>query len=354
MICVAEVEMEVMIKSPAPAAEFNFDSACTTPYMSAPSSPQRFGNSFYSAPASPTRVSALAGGGVPFDWEEEPGIRKPKDDDDDEEEDEDFAFDFSGQLEKSAFSAADELFDGGKIKPLKPPPRFQYEGKPPDSPKSPKQRIKEAFSPRHRRKDFDPFSAAIEQSRKDDKDDTDSSNQRRGRDPTAARSNSRHKGTRSLSPFRISDLLLDRDENTCSSSSSSSSSSAAVSSFISMWYRKWKLKDLLLFRSASEGRASSKEMMNKYAMLKKSHHHDDVKNASFRSTESAGSTSRRRGPVSAHELHYTVNRAASEEMKRKTFLPYKQGLLGCLGVHPTVPEISKGLASMSMPRTRQQ
>nr|GMD00094.1 herbivore elicitor-regulated 1 [Ipomoea batatas] len=259
-----------------------------------------------------------------------------------------------GQLEKSAFSAADELFDGGKIKPLKPPPRFQYEGKPPDSPKSPKQRIKEAFSPRHRRKDFDPFSAAIEQSRKDDKDDTDSSNQRRGRDPTAARSNSRHKGTRSLSPFRISDLLLDRDENTCSSSSSSSSSSAAVSSFISMWYRKWKLKDLLLFRSASEGRASSKEMMNKYAMLKKSHHHDDVKNASFRSTESAGSTSRRRGPVSAHELHYTVNRAASEEMKRKTFLPYKQGLLGCLGVHPTVPEISKGLASMSMPRTRQQ
>nr|GLL47329.1 uncharacterized protein LOC105169569 [Ipomoea trifida] len=294
--------MEVMIKSPAPAGEFNFDSACTTPYMSAPSSPQRFGNSFYSAPASPTRVSALAGGGVPFDWEEEPGIRKPKEDEDYEDDDE-FAFDFSGQLEKSAFSAADELFDGGKIKPLKPPPRFQYEGKPPDSPKSPKQRIKEAFSPRHRRKDFDPFSAAIEQSRKDDKDDNDSSNQRRGRernaDPTA-------------------------------------------------------LKDLLLFRSASEGRASSKEMMNKYAMLKKSHHHDDVKNASFRSTESAGSTSRRRGPVSAHELHYTVNRAASEEMKRKTFLPYKQGLLGCLGVHPTVPEISKGLASMSMPRTRQQ
>ncbi|XP_038976602.1 extracellular glycosidase CRH11-like [Phoenix dactylifera] len=41
---------------------------------------------------------------------------------------------------------------------------------------------------------------------------------------------------------------------------------------------------------------------------------------------------RRRAPApSPHERHYTANRAQVEEMRRKTFLPYHQGLLGCLG-----------------------
>lgn len=35
--------------------------------------------------------------------------------------------------------------------------------------------------------------------------------------------------------------------------------------------------------------------------------------------------------ASAHELHYTANRAQAEEMKKRTYLPYRQGLLGCLG-----------------------
>lgn len=35
--------------------------------------------------------------------------------------DEDFAFDFSGQLERTSLSA-EELFDCGKIRALKPPP----------------------------------------------------------------------------------------------------------------------------------------------------------------------------------------------------------------------------------------
>lgn len=34
--------------------------------------------------------------------------------------------------------------------------------------------------------------------------------------------------------------------------------------------------------------------------------------------------------VSAHELHYTENRAQAEELRKKTLLPYKQGVLGCL------------------------
>ncbi|KAM7491389.1 hypothetical protein LguiA_034310 [Lonicera macranthoides] len=79
----------------------------------------------------------------------------------------------------------------------------------------------------------------------------------------------------------------------------------------------WKLKDLLLFRSTSEGTERNK----KYAVLMKSEN-NDVKNFSFRPTESSGCGSRRR--VTAHELHYTANRVGSEEMRRKTFLPYKR------------------------------
>ncbi|KAL6545059.1 hypothetical protein OROHE_009966 [Orobanche hederae] len=36
-------------------------------------------------------------------------------------------------------------------------------------------------------------------------------------------------------------------------------------------------------------------------------------------------------PPSVHELHYTANRAQAEEMRKITFLPYRLGLLACLG-----------------------
>ncbi|KAL0356797.1 UNVERIFIED_CONTAM: hypothetical protein Scaly_1365400 [Sesamum calycinum] len=331
--------MEVIIPSP-PAADFNFDSASTSPYISAPSSPQRFGSFFYSAPSSPTRISAFFHAGdahalsaVPFDWEEKPGIPKAKEahistatssnygDAEEELQDIDFAFDFSGHLERSSLSA-DELFDGGKIKPLKPP------------------------------RDF----TALEQTRKEN--DRENINNKRGRERTSNSSSSapasRNKNSRSLSPFRVSDLLFEPEEPAKNPSTTSNNSLFSSSSFSSFWYKKWKIKDLLLFRSASESRATDKEQLKKFALLKKTRQ-DDVKNSSFRSTDSAGSVSSRRrpggAPISAHELHYTVNRAVSEEMKKRTFLPYKQGLLGCLGFHPTVPEISKGLSPTgSLPR----
>lgn len=344
--------MEVIV--PTPAAEFNFDSACTTPYISAPSSPQRFGNFYFSAPTSPTRSSSfyrelndlslisagefsgtVPSSAIPFDWEEKPGVPKSnittKID-----ETEDFAFDFSGQLERTSLSA-DELFDGGKIKPLKPPPRLQLT----DSPRSPQSPInknifKEALSPRHRN-NSDPFVKAIEQTRK-------------GRDRKyehEQRGNANRKGTRSLSPLRVSELYSEQEQaqirEKSANCNNSKPSSSSTSSNSSKGYRKWRFKDFLLFRSASEGRAAEKDPLQKYSLVSKKN--DDVKNMSFRSTDSAGSMSRRRGPVSPHEIHYTVNRAVSEEMKRKTFLPYKQGLLGCLGFNSAVQEISKGLGS---------
>lgn len=58
-------------------------------------------------------------------------------------------------------------------------------------------------------------------------------------------------------------------------------------------------------------------------------------------SKAATAAGKRRLGLSAHELHYTANRAQAEEMRRKTFLPYRQGLLGCLGFN------SKGYGAMN-------
>lgn len=383
--------MEMHVALPVPPVDFNFDSsACSSPYMTAPSSPTRFGNYFFSAPTSPTRASAfyshfndlsvensprLSTSTIPFQWEEKPGIPKPRatvNGDHSQHHEEDFEFDFSGQLEKASLPA-DELFDGGKIRPLKPPPRLQVGSNGASdlspsslSPRSPSPRasrlsqgkklVQEVLSPRHHRKDHrtpdDPFAAAMDEARKDEYVNLE---ERRGRERSAS---IRKKGSRSLSPLRVSDIIFDIQEEKAVSSSTSNSNKASISSayssilsamsFSSRGNRKWKLKDLLLFRSASEGRATTgKDPLRKYAMVSpkrsSSSVAEDVKNSSFRSTDSVGSvSSRRRGPVSAHELHYTENRAVTEEMRRKTFLPYKHGLLGCLGFNPGLHEISRG------------
>ncbi|XVF01227.1 hypothetical protein REPUB_Repub04eG0069700 [Reevesia pubescens] len=378
--------MEVVAPVPT-AMDFNFDSTCSSPYMTAPSSPQRFGNFFFSAPTSPTRVSSLyrelndlshltnSSSAVPFQWEEKPGTPKRKGFDgrgdknniDVDDGCEDFEFNFSGQLERTSLSA-DELFDGGKIRPLKPPPGYDQFSSTVSSPRSPKSR---AF----RKKDFDPFEAAIEKSRKrvvvlneppqQDLNKRNSQSQQRGRERNSVSSSSSssssynyvHKKSRSLSPFRVSDIMFEQDEEISSQSektiaSTTSNPKSYVSSILSAisfskGSRKWKLKDLLLFRSASEGRATSNDPLMKFSILTKKEP-EDVKNSSFRSTESIGSvSSRRRAPVSAHELHYTANRAVSEEMRRKTFLPYKQGLLGCLGFNPGMHELSRGIGSLT-------
>ncbi|XWS39976.1 hypothetical protein CRYUN_Cryun18bG0100500 [Craigia yunnanensis] len=384
------MEMEVVV--PVPVVDFNFDSTCSSPYLTAPSSPQRFGNFFFSAPTSPTLASSFyrelndishvtnSSSAVPFEWEEKPGTPKRKGFDgrvdredqnnsDDGDGCEDFEFNFSGQLERTSLSA-EELFDGGKIRPLKPPPGYEQFSSTVSSPRSPKSR---AF----RKNDFDPFEAAIEKSRKrvvelkeppQQKQEQERKNiqlqsQQRGRERNSGSSTSSssynfvHKKSRSLSPLRVSDIMFEQEESSLQSEKTIASTTGNPKSYVSSILsaisfskgnRKWKLKDLLLFRSASEGRATSKDPLRKYSLLSKKEP-DYVKNASFRSTESIGSvsSSRRRAPVSPHELHYTANRAVSEEMRRKTFLPYKQGLLGCLGFNPGMHEISRGIGSLT-------
>ncbi|KAL4303821.1 hypothetical protein GQ457_10G021020 [Hibiscus cannabinus] len=341
--------MEVAVPVPAAAVEFNSDSTYSSPYTTAPSTPQRLGSSFFFS--APTSFAA-----VPFEWEEKPGIPKRKgfhaiihqqdETSNDQPEDSDFEFEFSGQLERTSLSA-EELFDGGKIRPLKPPPGFSDFSGTVSSPKS------RAF----RKKEFDPFETAIEKSRKGSEfvepKNMQPKSKERGRDRSSGCSSSSskynyvHKKSRSLSPFRESNSNgTVFEQETSNPKSYVSSILSAIS--LSKGNRKWKLKDLLLFRSASEGRATNNDSFRKYALLsKKDADADDLNNLSFRSTESIGSGSRRRGQVSAHELHYTANRAMSEEMRRKTFLPYKQGLLGCLGFNPGMHEVSRGIVSLT-------
>ncbi|ESR36297.1 hypothetical protein CICLE_v10028742mg [Citrus x clementina] len=347
------MEMEVVMPMPAAAPtsmDFNFDSNCSSPYITAPSSPQRFGNSlFFSAPASPTRISAFYRDLNDHSLSTSSNRMNSHDtDDDDQDQDEDFEFDFSGQLERTSLSA-DELFDGGKIRPLKLPAGYESASSTVSSPRQPvSSRSRKYNNHPPRNKDPNPFDGADHQV------------QHRGRERVTDYSCSSRKGTRSLSPIRVSDIIDEQEDNSQaariiitstrsrSNSNNSKSYASSILSAISFSNKKWKLKDLL-FRSASEGRATSPDPLRKYAVLsKKEVMVDDAKNSSFRSTDSSsGSVSRRRPPVSAHELHYTANRAVSEELKRKTFLPYKQGLLGCLGFNPGgVHDISRGVGSM--------
>ncbi|XP_059453377.1 uncharacterized protein LOC132183923 [Corylus avellana] len=341
--------MEVVI--PGSTMDFDFNSSrSSSPFLSTPTSPKRFGERFFSAPTSPTRVSEFY---RDFDeylvmndrYEREereekrgPGTPKSPKGRATRVED-DFAFDVGeDQLQRDSLSA-EELFDGGKIR--RKLDAYTTPNSPLLSPKSASSRAKKtilgALSPRRNKEE-------------------EKTEQQRGRErnPALSSSNSGRRATRSLSPYRAFESVWEEEEEeentqqssrqtpvnskaTFSSTTSSLSSSSKTS-------KKWSLKDFLLFRSASEGRATDRDPFQKYSPLYKK----EDKNWSFRSTESSHSvrTSSRKGPVSAHELHYTKNKAVSEDLKKKTFLPYKQGILGRLAFNPAVHALANGFGSL--------
>jgi hypothetical protein len=175
----------------------------------------------------------------------------------------------------------------------------------------------------------------------------------RGRD-LKLRSRSLHRKARSLSPLRNADFQwIHQEENdkakhvdkedkqseattvstettpSCSASSSRSSSAGRNS-------KKWVFLKDLLYRSKSEGRGGNgKEKLWSYISSKekpeKQKQKQKQKQAAGRPTNGVAAAKRRVPARSPHELHYTANRAQAEELKKRTYLPYKQGLLGCLG-----------------------
>ncbi|XP_076951343.1 uncharacterized protein LOC143624650 [Bidens hawaiensis] len=220
----------LLLPSPTPDFNFNFDITSTSPYANAPSTPK---------------------------------ILFPK-----EDIDMDFAFDFSGQLEPSSISDADELFDGGIIKPSDPPP-------------VPPSKLAPVSSGS---KNLESFSEALR----------------------------RTPGVQTLNPPPQTQIQPQNQ--------------SSLMGFT--WYNKWNLKNLLLFWNTSEGSA---------AKITK----EDLKASSFRSCDGSGSVRRMKRKMSAHEMHYTANRAVAEERRRKTSLPYKSGLLGCLRFSHDLRDVSR-------------
>lgn len=356
--------MEVVI----PNQDFDFTtmSALSSPYSTAPPTPRRFGEYFYSAPTSPSRMSDFYRAFddefsgevytsrsplvVPYEWQYNPASKPSITDEGD------FAFEFSRELERTSLSA-DELFDGGKIKPLEPPPpRSDQFVRTPDrlassrSPRSPSKAQKKTAKERGRERVSTNSAAAA---------------------ASVLGSNSGRRTTRSLSPLRVSkypweeDCQLEQQQQdpqrkvvNNNNNNKQQLAQDLVSKPSKSPSKKWRLRDFLLFRSASEGRATDKDPLRKYSYSSlHSKKHIDQDAAKIRSADGLGSGSgsgsgtRRKGAqspaVSAHERHYTANKAASEGMKKKTFLPYKQGILGRLAFNPAVHALSNGFGSFT-------
>jgi hypothetical protein len=256
---------------------------------------------FSSAPTSPSRASYAAGDASPGDG----GATF------------DFTLGFSGQLREATpiLAAADELFEGGRIRPLNTPrpsvPMPDDASSSSSFPRSPRRRVE------------DQAAEALERGRP------------AAGNASAASSRSR-RATRSLSPFRG---CAGDDELPSSPPSPRTSMMRGCGS----GSKKWRLKDLFLFRSASEGRAAgSKDPLFKYTML----------SPSFSQKLKAGdgrSMSKGRGSTaSASDMPYTVNRTAAEDVRRRTTTPlpfHRNSLFGYLRSNPAIHSISRKLGS---------
>jgi len=275
---------------------------------------------FSSAPTSPSRAS--------YPGDASPGAGG-------DEATFDFTLGFSGQLQEATpiLADADELFEGGRIRPLNTPhpsilmfddtSSTSYSSAGPRSPRRAGDQAEALERGRSGRPAAAPVSAASSRSRR---------------------------ATRSLSPFRGGGggggIKDDEDPSSPPSPRTSMTRGCGSGS------KKWRLKDLFLFRSASEGRATgggSKDPLFKYTMLSPStsfSHPQKLKSGD-------GSASMRKGrgsTASASDMPYATNRAAAEDMRRRTTTPlpfHRNSLFGYLRSNPAIHSISRKLGNNS-------
>ncbi|KAG0521199.1 hypothetical protein BDA96_08G140600 [Sorghum bicolor] len=284
------------------------ESACSTPFVSAPSSPARdpsfsAAGCFYSAPASPAR----GGPGTADEYEYgcELGF--------------DFDFDFSSRCPSpaaAAMSSADELFHNGQIRPMRlasfllrpqalppldgdvpPPPQPPSEQPAPAGAEADERGRLRSRSVHHRRyRSLSPFRA-------------------RWLPPSSS-------PAKSVKPAAAGDAEAAPSASRSSSSSSTASSASSSSSSSRSYYRRWGFLKDILHRSKSDGGGGERPPLP-----------SNPSPAPKRSPSPAASRGHGRARRSAHARLYEARRAEAEEMRRRTFLPYRQGLLlGCLGL----------------------
>ncbi|CAN6206104.1 unnamed protein product [Urochloa humidicola] len=290
---------------------------------------------FSSAPTSPSRASYAAGDASPGG----------------DEATFDFTLGFSGQLQEASpiLAAADELFEGGRIRPLNTPhPSILLA----DDTSSSYSSFSSAGrrSPRRPGGGGDQAAAAA------------AGMEMRGRSgrpaaPASATSSRSRRATRSLSPFRggSGGGGVDDEEFPSSPPSPRTSMMRGCGS----GSKKWRLKDLFLFRSASEGRATgNKDPLFKYTMLSSSmsFSHQKLKGGGG-GGGGDGSASMRKGrgsTASASDMPYAVSGrggGAGEDARRRattTPLPFhRNSLFGYLRSNPAIHSISRKLGSHS-------
>ncbi|CAN0914096.1 hypothetical protein LINGRAHAP2_LOCUS28352 [Linum grandiflorum] len=364
--------MELELQSEPPCISHDsffaddFDSTCSTPFVSAPSSPGRSSNNnpssgggggfFYSCPASPMHFAITSSA----------AHRSSYYSDDEEQGESDFEpgsrslneFEFSARFGSAgaghtgSMSSADELFLNGQIRPMKLSSHLE---KP------------QVLAP----------LLDLEEEEEDEAGEGSGGNklvekgyngESRGRD-LRLRNKSLRRRTRSMSPLRSSPLddeveteetegtekkveteeeavAVEVDPIDCSSSTSRSSSAGRNS-------KRWVFLKEFLYRSKSEGRSTSSNSNKFWSNISFSPAKEKKAVKGQGSNEASSGTGtgtkkpvngigRKRVPApSPHELHYKASRAQAEEMRKKTFLPYRQGLLGCLGFS------SKGYGAMN-------
>ncbi|KAJ7977873.1 DUF1645 family protein [Quillaja saponaria] len=341
----------------------DIDSNCSTPYVSAPSSPGRgpIGGFYYSAPASPmhfaiSSASFSSAQHSSSSSQENSNNSVPLA----------FEFEFSGRFGLSgsggsgSMSSADELFLNGQIRPMKLSTHLE------------------------RPQVLDPL---LDLEAEDD-EEAEVGSHVRGRD-LRLRDKSLRRRTRSMSPLRntlfewteiqdghgdfsfakeineneaseMEENEMDKNEGFCSEATPSVSASSSRSSSSGRSSKRWVFLKEFLYRSKSEGRSTNRFWSNmsfspakekkpttqnlpssvskeksttssngaSETQKSKGNKQSSSKKVTGKPTNGVG---KRRQPPSPHELHYKANRAQSEELRKKTYLPYRQGLLGCLG-----------------------
>ncbi|KAL5206533.1 hypothetical protein ABZP36_034742 [Zizania latifolia] len=286
------------------------DSGCSTPFFSAPSSPARdapFPGGFFSAPTSPARGVPVAG--------DEYGCE--------------FEFGFSSRFPSPAaapMSSADELFHNGQIRPMR----------------------LASFLVRSQA-----LPALVDVPAGIQAQPPVAAGDERGR----LRSRSVHRRSRSHSPFRTQWLSPSPSSSpalgaghtsvsdtaaapSASRSSSSSSTASSTSSSSSRSSHRWRFLKDLLHRSRPDDGKNPPPPSPPPA--------PKTRNPSP-AAPARGRGGRRR---SAHERLYAARRAEVEEMRRRTFLPYQQGLLlGCLGLSSRSYGAMHGLSAAAKSRS---
>lgn len=359
----------------------DIDSNCSTPYVSAPSSPGRGGppissGYFYSAPASPLHFSITASSSyhyqttttssVPLSYEFEFSAR----------------FGSTGSAVPGSMTSADELFLNGQIRPMKLSSHLERpqvlaplldleeeEEEENEVVRGRDLRLRDK-SVRRRTRSMSPLrsNTHLEWTENENNEEQHHHHHHHDNDDEACEIENQNNDNGEIENVKVDEMGLERIEIITPSDSASSSRSSSAGRSSKRWVF---LKDFL--RSKSEGRSNNKfwstisfspvkdkksnsSNPNLHPQISKEKTNETQRNGSSSKGSSSSSTQswakkmtgkpmngvgKRRVPPSPHELHYKANRAQAEELRKKTFLPYRQGLLGCLGFS------SKGYGAMN-------